>query len=78
MTNHQRVGKLLAAGLCGFCGKKRERFRFLCDGCAEKHRERQRSNRPRNSTPFPAPVELRVARLNYGQPAAMKGGRRAP
>ena len=42
------------AGLCAFCGQKRGQFRFLCDACAKKHRERQRNNLPNPVVPvFP-------------------------
>ena len=32
----------VAAGLCAFCGDPRLTYGYLCDGCEEKHRERQR------------------------------------
>lgn len=32
----------LAKGLCGFCGQKRNHYKWLCDVCAARHRERQR------------------------------------
>ena len=40
-TNRSRA-KRVAAGLCGFCGKPRDRWKFLCNFCQEKHRLRQR------------------------------------
>ena len=32
----------VAKGNCGHCYRPRNRFKFLCDDCATKHRERQR------------------------------------
>jgi hypothetical protein len=34
--------KRVAAGRCGFCGEKRNLYKWLCDGCAAAHREKQR------------------------------------
>ena len=49
----QRRAQYLAAGNCGFCGHPRGRFKFLCDDCARKHRERQRGPNtvPREADP---------------------------
>lgn len=33
----------VAAGFCGFCPNRRKSWKFLCDRCADLHRERQRS-----------------------------------
>ena len=30
-------------GRCGWCGQKRNQFKWLCDGCARKHREKQQA-----------------------------------
>ncbi len=40
--HRRRRLRLVAEGKCGHCGKPRGRFAWLCDGCAERHRERQR------------------------------------
>lgn len=31
------------SGRCGHCRKPRAGLKFLCDGCAKKHRDRQRA-----------------------------------
>lgn len=38
--NRQRKERV-ADGLCGFCTMERDHFDFLCDKCANAHRERQ-------------------------------------
>src|SRR5687767_4551695 len=38
-----RRKKLVESGRCGFCGAQRNQFKWLCDECARKHRERQRA-----------------------------------
>lgn len=37
-----RRRSLVKRGLCGYCRRKLGRFKWLCDDCAEEHRERQR------------------------------------
>lgn len=32
----------VASGNCGYCDKPRKSFKWLCDGCAKRHREKQR------------------------------------
>jgi hypothetical protein len=34
--------KQVSRGMCGWCGKKRNKFAWLCDNCAAIHREKQR------------------------------------
>jgi len=40
-TGNARRTRQIAEGLCGFCGKPRNKLKFLCDDCAKNHRERQ-------------------------------------
>ena len=42
-SQRKRRRKLVTNGLCGLCGRIRNLWEFLCDGCAEKHRDRQRA-----------------------------------
>jgi hypothetical protein len=42
MTVKERRQHEVAAGNCGHCFQPRGRYKFLCDECARKHRERQR------------------------------------
>jgi predicted amidophosphoribosyltransferase len=37
-----RRKRLVDSGRCGSCMAKRNKYDWLCDECAEKHRERQR------------------------------------
>lgn len=43
----ERRRQLVADGRCSQCGKRRKNFRSMCDGCAQKHRERQRNRYPK-------------------------------
>lgn len=33
------------SGTCGWCANKLGRFKWLCDDCAKKHRDRQRNKK---------------------------------
>lgn len=37
-----RRAKLVSEGLCGWCSAKRNLYAWLCDACAETHRNKQR------------------------------------
>lgn len=41
-TSRYRANRV-AAGLCGYCGATRNQYKWLCDACAEKHRNKQRA-----------------------------------
>lgn len=38
-----RRAEFVASGRCGYCGQLRNKYRWLCDGCAFDHRDRQRA-----------------------------------
>ena len=40
-ANRRRAWRV-AHGQCGICGEQRNKLAWLCDGCAEKHRVKQR------------------------------------
>lgn len=43
LADNSRRKARTRAGLCGFCGKKRNRWAYLCDSCNKKHKARQRA-----------------------------------
>lgn len=40
--NRARRRNLVKRGQCGYCAAKLGRYKWLCDDCAEDHREKQR------------------------------------
>ena len=65
---HRR--RLVAAGNCGFCGKPRKHYAWLCDRCARDHRERQRVPEPETTPLNPNPATFAVANEDSGDTLA--------
>lgn len=46
IRSRQLRARRVQAGLCGYCGAKRGKRKWLCDACAAKHRAKQRKWEP--------------------------------
>lgn len=85
MTSTQRRRARVAAGRCAFCNEPLGVYRYLCDDCEAKHRERQRGSKvfgqragkPPRAKPQPsiepAPEPDRFAAVVHRGPVADAG-----